>query len=119
MRTYASHGADKFNSLSAYKVCNSWKIVTLFIAISSNIYCHVIILPGNRYAALFIATCEIFIVRERVVFAENCHAKIVPGENCTDRYTIFATKIVPPGTILVAKSVPALPKVYRVGRKGR
>ena len=46
-----------------------------------------------------------------------CHAKIVPGENCTGRYTLFATKIVPPGTILVAKSVPALPKVYRVVRK--
>ena len=44
--------------------------------------------------------------------------------NCTGRKlyfmggTIFATKIVPPGTILVAKSVPALPKVYRVVRNG-
>ena len=40
-------------------------------------------------------------------------AKIVPGD------TNFATKIVQPGTILVAKSVPALPKVYQVVRKGR
>ena len=36
-----------------------------------------------------------------------------------DTGTLFATKIVPPGTLLVAKSVPALPKVYRVVRKYR
>ena len=48
----------------------------------------------------------------------SCHAKIVPGENCTAG-TIFATKIVPGGTILVAKSVPALPNVYWVVRKDR
>ena len=51
------------------------------------------------------------------VITVTCHAKIVlvpPGtcnfrnQNCTERYTI-----------LVAKSVPALPKVYRVVRKNR
>ena len=37
-----------------------------------------------------------------------CHAKIVPGENCTWRYK-FRNQNILPSTILVAKSVSALP----------
>ena len=38
------------------------------------------------------------VVSVRETSARYCHAKIVPGENCTG--TIFETKIVPPGISL-------------------
>ena len=47
---------------------------------------------------------------------ESCHAKIVPRAKIVP---LFATKIIPGGTILVATSVLALPKVYQVVRKDR
>ena len=50
-------------------------------------------------------------------WGEDCHAKIVPGENCTGRYIFgyqictapvhfWSPKVYRPDTILITKSVP-------------